>query len=114
MKNMDELNQNPNISIQPSQPPQSAEPVPQSLMMTEPGKKKFNFLLWVLIAALVAIGALTWWYLNQMSPEPVLTEQPKINQEARQDILINNEIQDIDLGNIDKEFESIDKDLNSL
>lgn len=112
---MDELNQNPNITIQPGQPPSQGDPAQyqQSMQPTSKGKKP-GPLFWFLIIAIVAVGVFIWWYLGQMSPEPALTEQPKINQEARQDALINNEIQNIDLGNIDKEFDSIDKDLNSL
>ena len=111
---MDELNniQNPNIpSGLPSQgmPGGQMSPMPQASMT-----KKSRSTFWITILALAAVGAFAWWYIGQMSDEPLVVNQPNINQEARQDTLISGQIQSVDMGDLDAEFKAIDTDLNSL
>lgn len=109
---MDELNQiqNPNVtSGLPSQPGQVS---PMSQM---PVKKK-SYLFPITLVLLVAIGAFSWWYIGQMNDEPVVVNQPevKVNQDAREDIQTSKEIGEVDMGNLDVEFQAVDSDMNSL
>lgn len=106
---MDELNQiqNPNVSPPASQP---MGPMPSTQM---PIKKKGPW-LWVIIGIAVAVAGLAWWYISQMAVESVGQQQPPVNQEAREDTMINKDIQEADLGNLDAEFQSVDSDMNSL
>ena len=108
---MDELNQiqNPNIP-----PPADGPTGPTSPMMPQVSMKKKGPWLWVIIGIVAAVAGLAWWYINNMTVQPVVQQQPVINQEAREDISIGNEIKETDLGNLDKEFQAIDSDLNSL
>ena len=99
---MDEINQiqNPNISSIPSTP-QAMPP-------------KNNYWFWIVIAVILVVSGLAWWYIGQMDSEVPVIGQPQINKEAREDTMINNEIQGVDLGDLDEEFMEVDKDLNSL
>ena len=105
---MDEINQtqNPNMPM----PGQPVSPAPAPSM---PASKK-SFLLWIIIAIALVVGAVIWWYVGQMAVEPIVQQQPDINQEARIDTMINKDIQSVDSANIDAEFKTIDADINSL
>ncbi|MDO8496676.1 MAG: hypothetical protein Q7S43_04495 [bacterium] len=94
-----ELNQiqNPNIS------PVSPMPI-----------KHKNYLFLAIILVIGVVSFMAWWYINQMKVVVPVTNQPEVNQEAREDAVLNNEIQQTDLGDLDAEFKSIDSDLNSL
>ncbi len=99
---MDEINQiqNPNISPMPSMPQVTV--------------KKGNYWFWIVVAIILVVGGLVWWYVGQMAVDAPIVGQPQINKEAREDMMISNDIQAVDPGNLDKEFMEIDKDLNSL
>ena len=110
---MDEINQiqNPNIppmSSSPSGPVQPMNPMPQTM------PKKDNYWFWIVIAVILVVGGLVWWYVNQMTIEAPIMGQPQINKEAREDIMMSNDIEGTDLGDLNKEFMEVDKDLNSL
>lgn len=102
---MDEQNQisGQQMGPMPSMPP-AASPKSQGM------------LLWIIIAIVVLAGSVAWWYLSRMmsSVEPVVQQQPQINQEAREDMLIDDDIQSANLGDLDMEFKSIDNDLNGF
>ena len=104
---MEEFNQiqNPNI------PSANSDQMPS---MTQTPMKKKGSLFLVVILVLVAVGAFAWWYIGQMNDEPVVVNQPQVNQDVREDIQINKELGEIDLGNLNAEFQAIDTDLNSL
>ena len=113
---MDEINQiqNPNIppmSSPPSGPAQPMNPIPS---MPQAVPKKDNYWFWIVIAVILVVGALVWWYVNQMAIEAPTMGQPQINKEAREDIMMSNDIEGTDLGDLNKEFMEVDKDLNSL
>lgn len=68
--------------------------------------------LWI-IGAVIAIGVL-WWILRSgenlelpQLPLPGVSEEDTAGK-------IQQDLEQIDLGDIDKEFESIDADLNNL
>lgn len=105
---MDNLNpqmQNPNVP--PMTPPSTGGAMPSM-----PAKNK-SMWLWIVVAVAVVVAGLAWWYISQMAVEPV-AQQPKVNQEAREDTMINKDIQEADLGDLDMEFQAVDSDLNSL
>lgn len=112
---MDELNQtqNPNMTMpgQPAAPAPVPAPMPQ--MPVAPAKKK-SFLLWIVMGVALAVAGGAWWYISQMAVEPIVQQQPDINQEARIDTMINKDIQSIDDTNLDSEFKTIDADIDSL
>ncbi|OGM99306.1 MAG: hypothetical protein A2817_00440 [Candidatus Yanofskybacteria bacterium RIFCSPHIGHO2_01_FULL_39_8b] len=76
---------------------------------------------WVLVAVVIIllVGFLTtWYYVRQTrfnfgkdNRGGAITSE---RQEAREDAIINNELEAVDMGNVDQEFQSIDNDLNSL
>ncbi|MBI2064793.1 MAG: hypothetical protein HYT62_01925 [Candidatus Yanofskybacteria bacterium] len=116
---MDELNQiqNPNVPssplVQASQPSQGMSG--QMPSVSQATMKKKNYLFPITVLVLIAVGAFTWWYIGQMNDEPVVIEQSKTNQDAREDALINQALGGVDAGgNLDAEFQAIDTDLNSL
>lgn len=97
-----ELNQiqNPNIS-----------PVPPTVKM--PMKK--NYIILIVILIIAAIGFLVWWYVDQSKVQmPTVSKQPEVNKEAEEDVQLDAQIQQTDLGDLDAEFQPIDSDLNSL
>lgn|SRR3989344_3096670 len=109
---MDNINLNPQMQNPNVTPPTGGLGVPNQSTDTTTKKKSHLFLTVVL--SLVAVGVFAWWYISQMSDEPVVVNPPKINQEAREDTQINAEIGGVDTGNLDAEFQAIDTDLNSL
>ncbi len=124
---MDELNQiqNPNvtpaepspqvnISQQPSAPPMPSmnSSAPMSAPM-QPMKKKGSWFI-VAVVAIGAFGGYAWWYVGQMGEETMVFNQPKSNQASREAAIMSKEVQNLDTGNVDGEFKTIDSDLNSL
>lgn len=103
---MDELNQIQNPNVTPSQMPS----------MSQMPMKKNNYLFPVTVGVLVTVGAFAWWYIGQMNNGPVAVNQPeiKINQDAREDALIIKSVGEVDMGNLDTEFQAVDSDINSL
>lgn len=88
-------------------------PMPSMPMQQMPARGK-SMWLWIVIAVVFVVAGVVWWYINQMVVEPVVQQQPPVNQEAREDIIIGNEIQAADSTDIDAEFKAIDNDINSL
>ncbi len=103
---------NPNV-------PQAGAPnpmykAPQMPRMPQVGaKSKVSPLLWVVLVLALAGAGAAWWYINQMVVEPVV-QAPKIDQEAREDKLLSQEVQATDVGDVETEFKSVDGDINSL
>lgn len=94
---------------------QNNEPKFAKLVMQEFIQKKSHWTIVGVVVMAVTTLFVVWWYITQMRVEaPVTGGQPQTNQEAREDTILDNEIQQTDLGNLDAEFESIDNDLNSL
>ena len=109
---MDELNQMPNTSM-PQMPPMAGGSSPVMGIPSRPMKKKIAW-FWIIIAIILVIGGLAWWYVSQMAVEVPLVHQFQSDNDAREDALISRDIQETDTGNVDTEFQTVDKDLNSL
>lgn len=70
--------------------------------------------LMAVIIALVAAGALAaWWFLYQ-KPAPSPVAQPTASVTPTAEEVEVNQVEGIDVGDVDKEFQTIDNDLNSL
>lgn len=106
---MDELNQIQN----PNMPSAGGSMGPMPSMSPMPAKSK-SVWLWVVIAVVLVVAGVAWWYINQMTVEPVVQQGPSVNQEAREDMMINKDIQATDSTDVDSEFKAIDSDINSL
>jgi len=112
-----DINTQSSQSSQPSPMPweQPSQTAPQMPQMPVTGGKFGSKMLWVILGLSLVAGGLAWWYVNNMmAPKPFVQQGPVVDQEERQDTLIGNEIKEVDLGDLDKEFQEIDKDLNSL
>lgn len=87
--------------------------MPSSIPAKMGSKKGSNLFLFV-VAVILVVGGLLWWYVSQMAVEAPAVQQVQVDQEAREDTLLDRDIQETDLGNLDKEFEAVDKDINGL
>lgn len=93
---------------------QNNEPKFAKLIMQEFVEKKSHWTIVGLMIGTIIILFVIWGYVTKMRVEAPVIGQPQINQEAREDAVLNSEIEQTDLGDIDAEFKSIDSDLNSL
>lgn len=115
---MDEQNQmqNPNMSM-PSAPSGGSGPMgqmpPIQSMPSMPAKGR-SMLMWVIIAIALVVTGVAWWYISQIEVEPMVQGQPNVDKEAREDMMINKDIQEADSVNIDSEFKTVDNDINTL
>ncbi|MCR4283852.1 MAG: hypothetical protein NUV64_00840 [Parcubacteria group bacterium] len=79
---------------------------------------KKNIIIPILV--IIIAGGLIYWYLNYVKPqksepEPITTEQIEVNLNKDDTTAsINKAIDSIDLGDLDKEFQAIDTELQSL
>lgn len=87
-----------------------------------------NIVIGVVAAAIVLVGVGFWYYQSKMtsneaSPPPPsaenanpssVTNTSAPNVQVDNTSQINADLQKIDVGNVDKNFESVDKDINSL
>ncbi len=110
---MDELNQMQNPNVPPMTPAGGQPMGPTPPMMPKMSMEKKGSWLWIIIGIAVAVAGLAWWYIGRMAVEPGV-QQPQINKEAREDMIIGNDIQEASLGDLDMEFQAVDQDLNSL
>lgn len=65
----------------------------------------------VVIAALVLAGV---WFWSRQSSAPSQTQQPTSQEPSDTTGSIQADLESLDLGDVDKEFQVIDADLNSL
>lgn len=99
---MDELNQMQNPNITP----------PMMSSGQEKGKKLW---IWVSVAVAVVVAGLVWYFGTSQTGFPQLPiPTPTPQTEAQLDSQIGNEVENVDIGNLDAEFQGIDADLNSL
>lgn len=62
----------------------------------------------IIFVVIVVVAAAVWFYKNKKSDE-ILAPAPEANSAE-----VVKEVENIDIGNIDKEFEEIDQELNGL
>jgi len=90
----------------------------------EEGSKK-NAIVWLVIGGIVVVILLIIWYWAMqkkvIAPEAVLTPSPEASVSPspaalKEDSIpsIYQDLQGVDVGNVDQEFQVIDEDLNSL
>ena len=107
MNNINENNELSNPNIEQESPLLSNKP-------------EFDSLVWIIIAVLILAGGLIQWYIARSIPELDFNQINNQNQQRTYDdpnadlIQIKEDLNKTDLGDIDKEFETIDQDLNSL
>ncbi len=86
----------------------------------EPKSKKYLIILIIIGVAVILIGLGIWYWQIQKSKIVVPSTAIPITQTApltvKEDSVsaVNQELDSIDVGNLDKEFQTIDTDLNSL
>jgi len=76
----------------------------------------------IIILAIIAVAASVYWYLNYakapaVTPDTSLMTAEQIETSLKEDDTtgnINDAIDNIDLGDLDKEFQSIDSELQNL
>jgi uncharacterized protein HemX len=103
---------NPNVPTEGAPNPMYQAPqMPRMPQMAS--RPKVSPLLWVVLVLALAGAGAAWWYINQMVVDPIV-EAPKIDQEAREDKLLSQELQGTDVGDVEQEFQDVDKDINSL
>lgn len=104
---MDNPNLNPPLENQTPQEPKfpSYEDVRKKSKKEPP-----HFIVAVIILVLVGVGVI-WYYLSSdVEYLPVEVKRPARTQEPS----IEQQLESIDVGDLDSEFESIDRDLNNL
>lgn len=101
---------NPNFSSSPDNQVQSSEPMqPQPV---SPKKDGPHFLVAIII--IVVVGGLLLWYMTGIDFEeylPISVQRPNGQSSADQDV---KELDGVDVGDLDAQFQGIDADLNSL
>ncbi|OGN06490.1 MAG: hypothetical protein A3B86_03525 [Candidatus Yanofskybacteria bacterium RIFCSPHIGHO2_02_FULL_38_22b] len=76
------------------------------------GKKLW---IWVSVAVAVVVAGFIWYFGSKQGILPQLPiPTPTPQTEAQLDAQLNSEVGEVDLGDLDSEFKSIDQDLNSL
>jgi len=75
----------------------------------ETKKGAISTLILVLIVLVILVGVWYWWSRKTVPPQPT---PPSTKEDST--LTINQELEGIDIGNLDKEFQEIDQDLNSL
>ena len=94
---------------------QNNEPKFAQLIMQEFAEKKSHWTMVAIIIAGIAGLFVVWWYVRVMIlNEPMIDQQSLVNQDTRENAAISGSVENIDLGDIDAEFQSVDQDLNSL
>ena len=82
-------------------------------MQNAQNSKSWSWLVWLLVAALVAVGAWMWWARQAAAPEVSETADPVLSQEDTTDA-IEAELAATDFGDLEAELQATDADLNSL
>ncbi|OHA68252.1 MAG: hypothetical protein A3A27_00210 [Candidatus Wildermuthbacteria bacterium RIFCSPLOWO2_01_FULL_47_18] len=70
-----------------------------------------TILIVVGVAVLVLAGI---WFWSQQSSAPSQAQQPSSQEPSDNTASINADLEALDLGDVDKEFQGIDADVNSL
>jgi len=73
-------------------------------------------IVWIIIVAVIAVGAWVWFSQRSVIEEPTTEGLPQLPEVSDKDTTtqIQQDLNQIDLGDIEKQFESIDADLNNL
>lgn len=87
--------------------------LPSQSMNSYNQHKKLYFI--IAIAVIVIAAGVIWWQLGKQIDETQVSAPAKIaSPETREVTGINNDVNNLEMGNLENEFQQIDKDLNSL
>ncbi len=79
----------------------------------EPKSKKYPIVL-IIGAVVVLIGLGIWYWQIQTTTIPTAPATAPLTVEEDSTSAIDQELDSVDIGDLDKEFQAIDADLNSL
>lgn len=71
-----------------------------------------NILIVIVVVAVLVLAGV--WFWSRQSSAPSQTQQPLTQESSDTTASINADLNALDLGDVDKEFQDIDTDLNSL
>ncbi len=78
-------------------------------------KKSFIPVILVLLLILILVGIGYWWTKKRVvSPVPTLPPAEEVVPKEDSVIAINQDLEGIEILNLEREFQEIDQDLNSL
>lgn len=98
---------NPNLQ------PNIQQPVtPQPEVEVKKGKNPIIWIMLLIILVITVVGGALWFVLNQGKITPTASNQDRVTANPLNDL--SNEANAIDLGDLDKEFVEVDKDLGNL
>ena len=99
---MEELNQTQNPNIEPEKP----RPI-------EPTKQNWIW-LGVITIITIAVVLIVWKYFGPIAENPVIQPTPTPTPTPETQVNLEEDALNVDLGNLDSEFQEIDNDLNGL
>lgn len=108
---IDNLNPSPSAPPMPEAPKQEPEMKFSSYKSMQKNSKSRHFLYAVIVLVVAGVALLLYFYRTEFDFVPT---QLKVRPETRQSGNEVNEVDSINVGDLDSEFQSIDTDLNSL
>ncbi len=74
-----------------------------------------KMVLTTIVAGVIVLAALIWWMRQAQAPQQVgVSPTPTLDAEAAQAAAINKDLDSINVGDLNAEFDAIDKDLQGL
>ncbi len=79
--------------------------------MSEQGSSKKGLILVIVIVIIVAVVG--WWWISKNKSAPA-EEQTAVEESQFTEESINKDLESVNTGDLEKEFQDIDADLNNL
>jgi hypothetical protein len=114
---MDEQNLNPQMPVNPQpMPGQSGGVLPTTPQISDHiSKKKGHWLMVAVFLVVIIVAFVVWIYIDKMNfMTEVAQDQTLQNGYDQPEEKFTEDIEKVDLGNLDAEFQDIDRDLSSL
>ena len=95
-------------------PPNPLSQIPSDAPLTKEHRHREYFYL--AIAVILIAAGLIWWQIGKLTDESaIVIPTPRPTPEAQTEINnISQDVQAVDMGNLNADFQQIDNDLNSL
>lgn len=77
--------------------------------VNDPGRKDRTPYLVATVVVVVVLAFVWWWFSRPDIQSPALTPEAALGLEQ-----INQDLDELDIGDLDKEFDQIDQDLDTL